>query len=87
MSKNIVIFGIDSIKDPNINGNSSFVSEEKNILDPFLSEEEVSDLVDYEKAKSNSNALILFVVLLLVIIGVFGLVVLVWFWSRAFLAI
>lgn len=63
------------------------MSEEKNILDPFLSEEEVSNLVDYEKAKSNSNALILFVVLLLVIIGIFGLVVLVWFWSRAFLAI
>lgn len=63
------------------------MSEEKNILDPFLSEEEVSNLMDYEKAKSNSNALILFVVLLLVIIGIFGLVVLVWFWSRAFLAI
>ena len=63
------------------------MSEEKNILDPFLSEEEVSNLVDYEKAKSNSNALILYVVLLLVIIGIFGFVVLVWFWSRAFLAI
>lgn len=63
------------------------MSEEKNILDPFLSEEEVSNLVDYEKAKSNSNALILYVVLLLVIIVVFGFVVLVWFWSRAFLAI
>lgn len=63
------------------------MSEEKNILDPFLSVEEVSDLVDYEKAKSNSNALILYVVLLLVIIVVFGFVVLVWFWSRAFLTI